>query len=340
MTKKYNVYGIGNALVDMEFEVSVELLEQLKIDKGVMTLMDEEQQHQVLLHLQDNHRKQSCGGSAANTIVAIAQLGGKSFYSCKVAQDETGQFFLKDLSSYGVDTNLHNGQHQPGITGKCLVMVTPDADRTMNTFLGITATLSEEELVPEAIVQSQYLYIEGYLVSSPTAKMAAIKGRDIAKQAGVKTALSLSDANMVQFFKDGLLEIIGDGLDCIFANEVEALKMANTDDVNLAIEHLKTLATSFAITRGGKGSLVFDGETISEIAPVIVKAIDTVGAGDMYAGAFLYGITQGMSFSQAGNLASAASARLVTRFGPRLGTEELQSLLKSYYSEMYPFSDF
>jgi sugar/nucleoside kinase (ribokinase family) len=170
--------------------------------------------------------------------------------------------------------------------------------------------------------------------------MAAIKGRDIAKQAGVKTALSLSDANMVQFFKDGLLEIIGDGLDFIFANEVEALKMANTDDINLAIEHLKTLATSFAITRGGKGSLVFDGETISEIAPVIVKAIDTVGAGDMYAGAFLYGITQGMSFSQAGNLASAASARLVTRFGPRLGTEELQSLLKSYYSEMYPFSDF
>lgn len=327
MEKKYSVYGIGNALVDMEFEVSTELLTQLKIDKGVMTLMTEEQQHQVLLQLQDYGSKQSCGGSAANTMVAIAQLGGKSFYSCKVAQDDTGKFFLKDLSSYGIDTNLHNGQHQPGITGKCLVMVTPDADRTMNTFLGISATLSEEELVPDALADSQYLYMEGYLVSSPTAKNAAIKARNLAQQSGVKTALSLSDANMVQFFKDGLLEIIGDGLDFIFANEIEALKMADTDDIKLAIEHLKTLANSFAITRGGKGSLVFDGDILTEIAPVKVTAIDTVGAGDMYAGAFLYGITQGMSFAQAGNLASAASAQLVTRFGARLETKELQALL-------------
>jgi sugar/nucleoside kinase (ribokinase family) len=327
MGKKYNVYGIGNALVDMEFEVSTELLEQLKIDKGVMTLRSEEQQHQVLLQLQDHPCKQSCGGSAANTIVGIAQLGGKSFYSCKVAKDEIGTFYLNDLKRYGVDSNLHNGDRQEGITGKCLVMITPDADRTMNTFLGITATLSEEELHLEAIEESQYLYIEGYLVSSPTAKVAATKAKNLAKKAGVKTALSLSDPNMVQFFKEGLLEIIGDGIDFIFANEVEALKMANTDDINLAIEHLKTLATSFAITRGGKGSLVFDGETITEIAPVKVKAIDTVGAGDMYAGAFLYGITHGMGFAQAGNLASAASALLVTRFGPRLETEELQSLL-------------
>ena len=327
MGKKYSVYGIGNALVDMEFEVSTELLEQLKIDKGVMTLRSEEQQHQVLLQLQDHPCKQSCGGSAANTIVGIAQLGGKSFYSCKVAKDEIGTFYLNDLRRYGVDSNLHNGDRQEGITGKCLVMITPDADRTMNTFLGITATLSEEDLHLDAIEESQYLYIEGYLVSSSTAKVAATKAKNLAKKAGVKTALSLSDPNMVQFFKEGLLEIIGDGIDFIFANEVEALKMADTDDINLAIEHLKTLATSFAITRGGKGSLVFDGETITEIAPVKVKAIDTVGAGDMYAGAFLYGITHGMSFAQAGNLASAASALLVTRFGPRLETEELQSLL-------------
>lgn len=324
---KYHVYGIGNALVDMEFEVSADLLQKLEIDKGVMTLMDENRQHAILEQLSEFPCKKSCGGSAANTMVAVSQLGGKGFYSCKVANDETGSFYLADLLRCGVETNLQNGNRENGITGKCLVMVTPDADRTMNTFLGITAGFSENELIPEAIADSEYLYIEGYLVSSPTAKAAAIKAREIAQNTGVKTTLSLSDPNMVEFFKEGLLKIIGSGLDFIFSNEVEALKMAETKELSVAIEHFKTLAKGFAITRGAKGSLIFDGQEILEIEPVKIKAIDTVGAGDMYAGAFLYGITHGMNFAEAGNLASLASSRIVTRFGPRLETEELKSLV-------------
>ncbi|MBR8827438.1 MAG: adenosine kinase [Gomphosphaeria aponina SAG 52.96 = DSM 107014] len=325
--KKYNVYGVGNALVDMEFAVSIELLQELKIDKGVMTLMDENQQQAIMTQLQDIPCKKSCGGSAANTMVALSQLGGKGFYSCKVANDDIGSFYLEDLINCGVDTNINSEEREAGITGKCLVMVTPDADRTMNTFLGISSGLSEGEIVPDALVNSDYLYLEGYLVTSPTAKAAAIKACEIAKNAGVKIAFSLSDANMVEFFKEGLLAIIGGGLDFIFSNEVEALKMAGTDDISVAIEHLKTLAQGFAITRGAKGSLIFDGEHNIEIAPVKVKAIDTVGAGDMYAGAFLYGITHGMSFADAGSLASKAAAKLVTNYGPRLATEELKSLL-------------
>jgi sugar/nucleoside kinase (ribokinase family) len=325
--KKYHVYGIGNALVDMEFEVSTSLLQELNIDKGVMTLMDEQRQAEIVHRLNSHSCKKSCGGSAANTIVAVSQLGGKSFYSCKVANDETGSFYLQDLLRCGVDTNLHNGDREEGITGKCLVMITPDADRTMNTFLGITGNFSEKELLPEAIADSEYLYIEGYLVASPSAKTAAIKAREIAQSSGVKTALSLSDANMVEFFAEGLAKIIGLGLDFIFANEIEALKMAETNDISAAIDRFKTLTKGFAITRGAKGSLIFDGQELIEIPPVTVKAVDTVGAGDMYAGAFLYGITHGMNFSQAGNLASLASAKIVTRFGPRLETEELKSLV-------------
>ncbi len=324
---KYHVYGIGNALVDMEFEVSADLLQKLEIDKGVMTLMDENRQHAILEQLSEFPCKKSCGGSAANTMVAVSQLGGKGFYSCKVANDETGSFYLADLLRCGVETNLQNGNRENGITGKCLVMVTPDADRTMNTFLGITAGFSENELIPEAIADSEYLYIEGYLVSSPTAKAAAIKAREIAQNTGVKTTLSLSDPNMVEFFKEGLLKIIGSGLDFIFSNEVEALKMAETEELSVAIKYFKTLAKGFAITRGAKGSLIFDGQEILEIDPVKIKAIDTVGAGDMYAGAFLYGITHGMNFAKAGNLASLASSRIVTRFGPRLETEALKSLV-------------
>ncbi|MGH2415108.1 MAG: adenosine kinase, partial [Microcystaceae cyanobacterium] len=213
------------------------------------------------------------------------------------------------------------------------VMVTPDADRTMNTFLGITANFSENELVPEAIMESQYLYIEGYLVSSPTAKIAAIKAREIAQDSGVKTALSLSDPNMVEFFKEGLLSIIGAGLDFIFANESEALKMAETENLAEAIAHFKTLAKGFAITRGSKDSLIFDGQNMIEIDSLKVEAIDTVGAGDMYAGAFLYSITHGMNFAEAGNLASLAASRIVSRFGPRLETEELKSLINQEHEQ-------
>lgn len=326
MSKKYHVYGVGNALVDMEFEVTPELLQELSIDKGVMTLVDEFRQAEIVAKLTKLDCKRCSGGSAANTMVAICQLGGKGFYSCKVANDETGTFYLEDLINCGLDTNLRNTDRASGTTGKCLVMVTPDADRTMNTFLGITGTLSASELVPDALVDSEYLYLEGYLVTSPTGKNAAIKAKEIATQAGVKTSLSLSDPNMASFFKDGLLEMIGDGLDLIFANETEAMKLANTHELDEAIAYLKTLAKRFAITRGANGSIIFDGENLLEIAPVPVQAVDTVGAGDMYAGAFLYGITHGMSYTQAGNLASLAASRIVSRFGARLASEEMQEI--------------
>ncbi len=327
--KKYNVYGIGNALVDIEFEVSPTQLKELQIDKGVMTLVDELRHWDLVDTLKAFPCKKSCGGSAANTMVALSQLGSKGFYSCKVAADETGSFFLEDLLRCGVETNLQHQHREAGITGKCLVFVTPDADRSMNTFLGITGNFSTDELVAEELKNSEYLYIEGYLMPSPTGKEAAIRAREIAEEAEVKTSLSLSDPNMAEFFKEGLLAVIGSGLDLIFANESEVLKLAETDNLADGIEYLKTITKCFAVTRGGQGSLIFDGEKLLEIAPVSVEAIDTVGAGDMYAGAFLHGITEGMSFTEAGNLASHAAAKIVTRFGPRMETEELQSLLIS-----------
>ena len=329
MGKKYHVYGVGNALVDMEFRVTPELLQELQIDKGVMTLVDESRQGEIIAKFNGNLCKQSGGGSAANTMVALSQLGASGFYSCKVAKDEAGFFYLEDLQNCGLDTNVHDEKEVDGTTGKCLVMVTPDADRTMNTFLGISGSLSETELVPGAIADSEYLYMEGYLVTSPTAKAAAIKAREIAQESGVKTTYTMSAPNMVSFFKEGLLEIIGEQIEFIFANESEALKMADTEDFSEAVNYLKSLSQGFAITRGSQGSVVFDGQELIEISPYPVEAVDTVGAGDMYAGAFLYGVTHGMSYAQAGDLASRASSRIVTCYGPRLETETLKQLLNS-----------
>ena len=324
---KYDVYALGNALLDIEFEVSPEVLQNLGIEKGVMTLLDQDSQDKIVSNLANYDQKRSCGGSAANTLIAVSQFGGKVFYSCKVADDEPGNFYTQDLIDCGVVTNLESQIKKTGVTGKCLVFVTPDADRTMNTFLGISGEFSDAELVPEAIEQAEYTYIEGYLVSGESSKEAAIKARETAQAAGNKVAFSLADLNMVKFFKSGLLEIIGSGVDFLFANESEVLLMAETEDFDEAIEYLKTLAKRFAVTRGASGSVVFDGEQLIKIEPFPVKAIDTVGAGDMYAGAFLYGLTNGMSYAEAGGLASLASSKIVTTLGARMKTPEVQNLL-------------
>ena len=324
---QYDVYGLGNALLDIEFEVSTEVLQELGIDKGVMTLLDEESQNKIVSHLGAYSQKRSCGGSAANTLIAISQFGGKSFYSCKVGNDEPGKFYTEDLLRCGVATNLEHHEPEVGTSGKCLVFVTPDADRTMNTFLGISGALSEKELVSEAIANAQYTYIEGYLVTGENSKQAAIKAREIAQAAGQKVAFTLADFNMVKFFREGLLEIIGSGVDFIFANESEALGIAETEELSVAIDYLKTLAKGFAITLGAKGSIIYDGQNLINIDPFPVKAIDTVGAGDMFAAGVLYGITNNMSFAEAGRLGSLASAKMVTSLGARLKTEETLALL-------------
>jgi sugar/nucleoside kinase (ribokinase family) len=323
----YDVYGLGNALLDIECEVAPELLVELGIDKGVMTLLDEASQNKILDRLGNCATKRSCGGSGANTIVAVSQFGGKAFYSCKVASDEPGAYYLQDLLDAGVDTNLQVHPPETGITGKCLVFVTPDADRTMNTFLGISSSLSDIELVPESIANSTYTYIEGYLVTGENSKQSAITAKEIAINAGKKVALTLSDQNMAKFFKQGLLEMIGTGVDLLFANESEAFELAGTQDLAEAIKYLKTISQTFAVTLGAKGSIIFDGQSLIEIAPFPVKAIDTVGAGDIYAGGVLYGITNGLDWATAGRLGSLASAKLVTTLGARMATTDVQSLL-------------
>jgi len=326
---KYHIYGIGNALVDMEYEVTPEDLGILGIDKGVMTLVDEHQQLSIMEHLKAHHPQRGSGGSAANSIIAFSQFGGKGFYSCKVADDELGHFYMKDLIEGGVDTNHHTEKDQ-GHTGRCVVLVTPDSDRTMCTFLGVSGNLSTNELVEEALCDSDWFYTEGYLVTSDSARAASIEAKRIAEAAGVKTAISLSDPNMVKFFKPGLLEMIGSGVDLLFANEFEAMGMAGSDDLHQAVDYLKTIARHFAITRGPKGALVWDGRALIEIDPVEVEAVDTVGAGDMFAGAFLYGLSQGWTHQRAGDLASAASAKLVTSLGPRITAEETRNILKAF----------
>jgi len=328
--RKYDVYGMGNALVDMEFEVSPEFFNVHDVAKGMMTLVDEERQYYLMKALNSQSKKMQCGGSAGNTMIAVSQFGGSSFYSCKVARDELGEFYLKDLHANGVDSNLTSLKLPGGLTGKCLVMITPDADRTMNTFLGITATYSKSEIQEEALRNAEYIYIEGYLVASPQGQQAMLKAKKLADKHGVKTSLTFSDPNMVKFFKDGVDEVIGDGIDLLFCNQEEAFTYTGAQNIEEAKSALKEVAETFVITRGEKGSLVYDGENYFEIAPHPIHGVDSNGAGDMYAGAFLYGITNGYDYETAGNLASLSAAKVVSQFGPRLEKKQVSKILKQF----------
>lgn len=328
---KYHVYGIGNALVDIEFEVTDQFLVDNGIEKGLMTLINQDQQALLLDNLKKEFglKKRAGGGSAANTIVAISQFGGKTFYACKVANDETGNFYMKDLAIAGVETKLDQIKGD-GVTGKCLVMVTNDAERTMNTYLGITSDFSEDDLHIEELQNSEYLYIEGYLVTSDVSRNAAIKARQIARENGVKTAFTFSDPAMVTYFKEGITEIIGDGVDVLFCNEEEAQSFTSTENLNDAIVKLSKIANKVVITLGSKGAKIIADNKQVDIEARSVKAIDTNGAGDMFAGAFMFGLTQGMSDKNAGMLASESAAHIVTTFGARLNKEVQEDLLKNY----------
>lgn len=327
---KFHVYGVGNALVDLEYEIPESLLGELGIDKGLMTLIEEERHHELLDKLSGIESRPCGGGSAANTITATAQLGSKPFYSCKVADDETGKYFLDDLTANGVKTNLSTGAHDAGHTGKCIVLVTPDAQRSMNTFLGITRQISVAELDETALASSEYVYIEGYLVPEINARAAAVKAREVATANGVKTSLTLSDANMVNFFKDGLMEIIGDGLDLVFSNEDEAKLMFGADNMNDCVDGMKTIAKQFAITQGASGALVFDGTLLHDIPAQKVAALDTNGAGDIYAGAFLHGLTHNMPFEKCAEMAGFAATTLIQQMGARLTLEQMQNVGKQF----------
>jgi len=325
--KKYDVYGIGNAIVDIVTEVDDSFFQINGIEKGLMTLVDEKRQLELMKVIDMKKSQLSGGGSAGNTVAALSQFGGKSFYSCLVAKDELGKFFLEDIERNGIGTNLRHDTCPDGHTGRCLVMTTPDAGRTMNTFLGVNASFSPDHLDEEAIKNSAYLYMEGYLVPSPDGLRAMLAAKKMAEKHKVNVALTFSDPSMVKYFGDQMREVVGASVDLLFCNDEEALIYTGTSSIEEAREELKKVAKRFAITLGANGALIYDGDTFINIEPYRVKAVDTNGAGDMFAGAFMYAINHGHSFAEAGKLASLASSKIVSQFGPRLKAGQAREVL-------------
>ena len=325
----YQIYGVGNALVDTEYQVEDAALKAAGLPKGATTLIDDAERLRLLALLTEEYRltaaKRAGGGSAANTLVTAAQFGSRVFYSCKVAADETGDYFVRDLLAAGVATNLA-GKREAGASGQCISLVTADAERTMATCLGITADLSPKELDAAALRDSAYLYIEGYLVASDSGYAAAKAARDIAREAGVPIALTLSDPGMVQGFQDRFEGFLDAGLDLLFCNLEEARLLTGQQHAEDCVAALKGRCRQFTITLGKAGALAFDGRDLRKAPGQAVQALDTTGAGDVYAGAFLHLLAAGGGFAEALRLANAAAAQVVTRFGARLAQGQVDEI--------------
>lgn len=329
--KKYDIYAMGNALVDAVYNVSDDFIKNHGIEKSVMTLIDEDRQTTLMGDLHRLKGEWTPGGSAANTIIGASQFGSHGFYSCRFASDDFGHFFYKEMKTLGVDLSLEENQLPSGVTGKCLVMVTDDADRTMNTFLGISSDFSEKDLNFNALKESQYLYVEGYLVTNDLAFAACKKAISYAHEHGVKVSLTLSDPAIVKFFKARFEELIALGVDLLFANEDELMELTN----GKGYEKIEKQVASYAVTKGPKGATVWKGigSERENVVSIKVKAIDTNGAGDMFAGAFLYSILEGNSFKVSGEFACAAASTLVTKPRPRLSLAEAKDVKEKFYQK-------
>ncbi len=325
---KYDVYGVGNSLVDIQAHVSDEFLESLGYPKGGMTLVDEVTQLQVLEKLNGVSISRCAGGSAANTIMGIANFGGKAAYAGKTGQDEIGDFFLQDMRQQGVRIEIPAVQ---GLSGTCVVLITDDAQRTMLTNLGVSSQLGPDDIEEAEIAQSRYVYIEGYLFTGDSTRSAALKAIELAKKNGVKVALTVSDPFLIDLYRDEFWKLIEGPVDLLFCNLEEARSLTKKEDPIDCAHEIHQHAENVAMTLGADGSLLMHESRAIPIEGVPTQAIDTTGAGDMYAAGVLYGITNQLTWQQSGHLASHAASRIVSQLGARLSqpfnAQEVQELL-------------
>jgi sugar/nucleoside kinase (ribokinase family) len=311
----YDVYGVGNSLVDIQAQVSEATLASLEFAKGSMTLVDETTQTKVLGSLHGAAIHRCAGGSAANTIIGVAEFGGKAVYAGKTATDELGRFCLEDMRRLGVTIEVPPASGQ---TGTCVILITPDAQRTMLTHLGVSSTLGPNDVDANQIAKAKYVYIEGYLFAGSSTREAALRAIALAKSHGVKVAFTVSDPFLIAQFRDEFWELVRGPVDLLFCNLEEARSLTGKRDPIECAHEIHRHAENVALTLGADGSILMHEGQVIPVEGVPVEAIDTTGAGDMYAAGLLYGVTAGKSWKQAGRLASHAAARIVAQMGARL----------------------
>lgn len=325
---KYDVTAVGNAIIDILCRVEPGFMAEHGLEKGMMTLIDQERSGQLSAAIETiGHAARRSGGSAANTMAGIASFGGKCAYIGKVSQDEAGQAFRQDMLAQGIDFDTAPGEaHQPP-TARCMVFVTPDADRTMATYLGVSTELAPDDLDGDKIRQARVTYLEGYLFDRDLAKEAFHAAALIAHMAGNQVALTLSDPFCVNRHRDDFLKLVDGHVDILFANKQELLALYETNDFDEALRLIGQAVSVCAVTQGAKGAtIIADGVQYKVAAQPVDHLVDTTGAGDLFAAGFLYGYTRDMDPESCGKLGALAAAEIISHVGARPETE-LKTLL-------------
>lgn len=310
-----DVVGIGNAIVDVIAHADDAFLARQGLAKGTMTLVDERRAE--ALYAEMGPGIESSGGSAGNTMAGLASLGGRGAYVGKVRDDQLGAVFRHDITAIGVRFSTPAATDGPS-TARCLILVTPDAQRTMNTYLGACVALGPEDIDEAEIAAAHVTYLEGYLFDPPRAKEAFRKAARAAHAAGRKVALTLSDPFCVERHRAEFRELVQHHVDLLFANEAEILSLFETDSFSEAARQVRRMCEVAALTRSEKGSVVVAAHETHEIpAMKPEKLVDTTGAGDLYASGFLYGFTRGRDLAACGRLGSLCAAEVISHFGAR-----------------------
>ena len=315
MPQKYHVAGLGNAIMDVIAAVDDQFLLDHGIAKGAMTLIDEFRAQE--LHKALAGSVQVPGGSAANTMAGIASLGGRAVFLGKVRDDVLGRSFGESLNALGVDYTTRRAADGSS-TASSMIAVTPDGQRSMNTYLGACREMAPEDVDTREVAAAKILYIEGYLWDAEAAKQASRKAMQAAEDAGTQIALSLSDSFCVGRFREEFLDLMQHKLDIIFANEDEAKSLFETEDFGIVTERMNAWGGIAAITRSAEGCVVIKGGEIHAVpARPVAKLVDTTGAGDQFAAGFLFGLTHGKGLADCGRLGSLAAAEVISHVGPR-----------------------
>jgi len=320
---KYDISALGNALVDTQYKVSHEFLKSVGLEADSMTLASAEEQAPIIEELINMGAESvsDCGGSATNSLVAAANYGSKCHHVCRVSDDEDGRQYLESLRSAGVHHIGISSENSDAPTGKCLILVTPDAKRTMISMLGVSAFLGSADIDFDVVENSKIFYIEGYMVTSEDNFNAVISVLEHLKGKDTIKALSLSDAGIVHGFKEKFEQILSYGVDMIFCNDDEAIAYSGTDNLGEAINYYKNKPYMTVITKGADGSVVVkDGMEIHADAEKITP-IDTNGAGDMFAGSFMHAYLQDNDLKTCAEFSNFASSKIVETFGPRLSAD-------------------
>ncbi len=328
--KKYDVFGVGNALVDILAQVPDEFVGSLELHKGSMSLMDSGQQAGVLTKLEQGSLQLASGGSAANTMVAVAQSGGSGVYIGRVANDPHGEFYKKDMEEAGIAFPVQLAPEASTPTGTSVILTTPDAERTMCTHLGISTSLAKSDVDFDLLSQSKISYVEGYLWHSEDPKSVCIETFEKSKKHGVKTSFTFSDSFLVDAFADDFGRIVDEYCDIIFCNADELRKFIGDDDLEKCNQQLAPRIDLAFVTDGGNGCYVLNQGQIEHVAGFEVQAVDTVGAGDAFAGGALFGLTNGLSETDAARWGNYFASKVVSKIGPRLNADmqsELQALM-------------